>query len=84
MKLFSSEASHLDLKFDDIGITSDHIYMRTNKEVCYKMKFDGKKRLIFSDAKVSQKLDSGNWNRILHERIRHERVELFFDFKMND
>ena len=71
------------LVFFDIGITSDRIYLRTDKDETYKLKFDGKKRIIFGDAKLSSKIDSANWNRILHERVKHERIELFFDFKLN-
>jgi hypothetical protein len=71
------------LVFFDIGITSDKIYLRTDKDETYKLKYDGKKRVVFGDAKVSSKIDSANWNRILHERVKHERIELFFDFKLN-
>ena len=70
--------------FYDIGITSDRIYLRTDKDETYKIRFDGKKNVVFNDAKLCSKIDSCNWNRILHERIKHERIELFFDFKLNN
>ena len=87
-KLFSStnlkDEEGNSLIVVDIGITSDHIYLRTDKDTTYKLNFDGKKRVLFSEAKKCKKIDSGNWNRILHERVRHERIELFFDFKLSD
>ena len=52
-------------------------------EDTYRLKYDGKKRILFSEAKKDMKIDSSNWNRILQERIKHERIELFFDFKLN-
>jgi hypothetical protein len=69
--------------FYDIGITSDRIYLRTDKDETYRLRFDGKRNVVFTDAKLCTKIDSCNWNRILHERIKHERIELFFDFKLN-
>jgi hypothetical protein len=86
IKLFSSNSvsgGNGRVLFDAIGITSDKIYMRAKSGDTYKLKFDGKRRLVFRDAKIDTKLDQGNWNRILHERIKHERIELFFDFKIN-
>lgn len=53
-------------------------------EITYRMKYDGRNRLIFRNAKRVDKIDSTNWQRILHERVKHERIELFFDFKLND
>jgi hypothetical protein len=72
------------LLFEDIGITSEKIYLRTNKEETYKIVYEGRRYLSFDQAKIDNKIDIGNWNRILHERIRHERIELFFDFKLNN
>lgn len=48
------------------------------------MSYEGKMRLLFTQAKRVTKINACNWNRILHERVRHERIELFFDFKLND
>lgn len=48
------------------------------------MSFEGKTRLLFTQAKQVKKINAGNWNRILQERVRHERIELFFDFKLNN
>ena len=66
-------------------MTSTHLYVRTAvKDITYKIKYVNKKKLTWSQAKpCSEKLDAGNWNRIMHERVRHERIELFFDFKMS-
>jgi hypothetical protein len=87
VKLFTSanltDFNGSKLVFFDIGITSDRIYLRTDMDETYRLKFDGKKRIVFRDAKKCSKIDSTNWQRILHERIKHERIELFFDFKMN-
>lgn len=66
-----------------IGLTSNHIYLRTASDETLKLKFEGKKRLLFSHAKRCTRITDKNWNRILHERVKHERIELFFDFKMN-
>lgn len=84
VKLFSSALSCPTLQIEDIGITSDHIFFRSVEGETMRLKFDGKKRLAFTQAKVCNHLDAGNWSRILHERVRHERIELFFDFKLND
>ena len=86
IKLFSSTSvsgGNGRLSFEAIGITSDKIYLRTRGGETYKLRFDGKRRLVFRDAKRDLKVDGGNWNRILHERIKHERIELYFDFKLN-
>ena len=86
VKLFSSTSlSGGDglIQFEGIGITSDKIYLRSKAGDTFKLKYDGKRRLVFREAKRDQKIDKGNWNRILHERIKHERIELFFDFKLN-
>jgi hypothetical protein len=83
-KLFSSNSiSGGGLLFEAIGITSDKIYLRSRAGETFKLKFDGRRRLVFKEARVDTRVDAGNWNRIMHERIKHERIELFFDFKLN-
>lgn len=69
-------------RFTEIGITSSAIYLRTAvKELVYRIKYSSKKRLTWSMAKRCENF--GSWSRLLHERIRHERIELYFDFKLS-
>lgn len=89
-KLFSSGS--YDMSFDTtktfsrIGpLTTDHIYLYSDADnSMYRMRFDGKKRVLFSQAKRISQMEAISENRIYHERIKHERIELFFDFKVNN